>query len=404
MKDIKIFIILLISTLFFSFSSVYAVNIGRSVYGVLTETYNGVAFDAAASNADSVQMQFWSGTMGSADITSNVPEGSKFVRFTLGTQGWAGGGIVAKNTAGYKDMSSYYGGKIKFLAKVSDTKALNFKVGLKMNGSDCLVATLGQLGLTANNTWKELSINLTSATNSNITADNLSKTNILFQFAQDVDVVSGLEIDIDNVRWVKSSGASFNATLKNIDGDTSASQITWSQDVFRTSWKAANQYINIDLDTDVGQTWSMRIYTDNKASDKAGLVATEGGETIVLPMCWRINKEKIPSSDATLVIGEDIYTEGEETKGRLYDAGVAEPVVTYNTWFYFIDSVDKNKSSDNIDYTTAWSQKGFHAAAGPNYWGMEGEIFPKIYLGANFENAFNGNYTSKIILELAYDE
>lgn len=428
MKNIKALIIFPVVSFMalVSVSSLFASNVGRSVYGILTENYNGVHYKAAASDADAVDMQFWDGTMGSKELDTNPPEGSKFVRFTLGSQSWAGGGVSATNTAGYKDMSAYYGGSIKFLARVSDSRALNFTVGLKMNGSDCLPKTLSQLGLVADGEWHELTFNLTSATNSNITASNLAKTNILFQFAQTTSVVEGLTIDVDNIRWVKSTAGSFSADLKNIGTDTSATTITWSESVFRNGWKVANQYIDFDLDLDLPLNWNIRIYTDNGSGDKAGLVATSNGRTFVLPMAWRVDKKAIPYDDgydaqghqlkATFDIAEQIYQVGDEYKGRLYDNGVANPNPEYNPWFYFVDSVDKDKvvpadNVDNVDYTTVWNCKGFHSAAGGNnYWGMSdmnsnGKVIaPKLYFAAGFNSAAGGvTYVGNILIELKYE-
>ena len=55
-KGYFIIVLLCIFTLLFATSFVFAGNIGRAVYGVLTETYNGACIDTPSAGNDYVTM------------------------------------------------------------------------------------------------------------------------------------------------------------------------------------------------------------------------------------------------------------------------------------------------------------------------------------------------------------
>ncbi len=434
MKNIKSLLIISIISIItlISVTSLFASNIGRHVYGLISEMYNGAHFDNFTQE-DAMSLDTWSGqgmaTFKDSDQnTPNIIEGNNCKTIVINrTSGWevfvfrpAYGS--ASNTAP-KEMNLYYGGSVKFLARSSFTSVLTAKVGVQLNtsGTGHKVKTLSQLGFVADGNWHEISIPLDSSFGIS-SSDDLGAVIGLFTF-QPMTLITGHSIDIDNVRWVKPGMGTFNATLKNISDNGNAAKITWdAQTVFKQRWKAADQYVELDLDMDTSTNWSLKIYTNNGAADKKGLVDTSSG-TSVLPMCWRIVKRKMPydyydwggtRQQATFNIGEDLYEENGEIKGRLYDAGVANPEPTYNTWFYFLDYSDKNNfTTDEQDYVTCWKLKGFHSAAGPdNYWGMydgaddtvttEGR-YPKIYFGADFEKAADLTYSAQIRLELTYE-
>lgn len=435
MKNIKILLIISVVSIIspISITSLLASNVGRHVYGLVSEMYNGAHFDNF-SQEDAMSLDTWSGQgvatfKNSDENTTNIIEGNNCNTIVINrTSGWEvfvfrPAYMNASNTAP-KNMSSYYGGAVKFLVRSSFSSFLTAKVGVQLNTSSTghKVKTLSQLGFVADGNWHEISIPLNS--DFGISSDSdLSSVIGLFTF-QPMSLITGHSIDIDNVRWVKPGTGIFNATLKNIDDDSDATKITWDpQSVFKQRWTVANQYLELDLDMDMTPNWTLKIYTNNGSVNKKGLVDTSSG-TSVLPMCWRILKRKMPydyydwggqRQQATFDIGEDLYEENGEIKGRLYDSGIANPEPTYNTWFYFLDYSDKNNFGQNEeDYVTCWKLKGFHSAAGAdNYWGMydgaddtvmtEGR-YPKIYFGADFEKAGGGlSYSSLIRLELNYE-
>lgn len=410
-------------------SSVYASNIDRTVYGIFTETYNG-AHIGNFNYADAMNLDKWSndGSVSSVTSEDGVLEGNIFTRFSIDkSSGWEVFAYRPVSSGGSTDprnMSGFYGGSLKFLVRITSANSafLTAKVGVQLSSSKHLTKTLSDLGAKADGTWHEITIPLSSSFGIS-SASDLSAVIGLFTF-QPMTLSVGKYMDIDNIRWVRSAAGSFSADLKNISNNSSATNITWNASVFRSGWKVANQYINFDLDLDVLLNWSIRIYTNNGSSDKAGLVATKNGKTYFVPMCWRVDKKVIPYDDgydaqghqlkATFNIAEQIYQVGDKYKGRLYDNGVANPNPEYNPWFYFVDSVDKDKvvpaeNIDNVDYTTVWSQKGFHAAPGA-YWGMSdisangGTIAPKLYFGAGFDNAAGGlRYEGNIVVALEYE-
>ncbi len=422
-KPIKFSIVCLFGMLFAM--NVMADNLSdKHVYSFYTENLNGATVDANR-DYDNIGISVWSGGGDSQPAfpeNDNSPvEGNKNYGFScVGSEtGWSGWCYTFKDASSNnakRDISSFSTfvfyirpktgnvGSVKFgiTAAISDTEVQNYTVSLASLGVD-----------DSNKNWQRISVPI-----STFSGADLTKVQNVFLFLTDKITAS---FDVDYMIMKKSGSGSFDATLKTRDGKSSSSQITWdnsgSSSVFRNGWQTANQYIELSLDDDLttatDYNWTVRVYTNNGAASKNGLLYASD-ETKVLPMGWRCSKRAIPyhvsdEDEATLSIGEDFYTVGTETKGRLYDSGVSVPHVDYNTWFYFVDYSRKSSlSSDELDYVTAWSNKGFHAAAGANYWGMgdmqfDG-IYPRIYLGANFATAVEGSYSSKIIVELSYDE
>ncbi len=393
----------------------------KHVYSFYTENLNGVAVDSDR-DYDNVAISVWSGggelNPAFSEKQDSPVEGNNYYAFSCSgsAEGWSGWCYTFKDaskTDTKKDISAF--STLVFYIRPKTGDVGNIQFGIKDTANRTV--SLSSLGVdSSNKNWQKISVPL--STFSAAGAD-LTQVQNIFLFVTSKIAAS---FDIDYMIMKKSGSGSFDATLKTRSGKNSSSDITWdnsgSGSVFRNGWQAANQYIELSLDDDLttrtSYNWSVRVYTNNGAASKNGLLYTSD-ESVVLPMGWRAVKRTIPyynstgDLEATFNIGENFYIDGGETKGRLYDAGVSEPNVEYNTWLYFIDYSRKNSlSSDEKDYVTAWSNKGFHAAAGPNYWGMsdmqvEG-IYPKIYLGANFATAVEGSYSSKIIVELSYDE
>lgn len=445
----------IISFLIFSFTVTfaYAGNIGRNVYGVLSETFLGTHFDAGSGDVDSVTFEFWNdqwtdykNTMKGETITSGAVEGNSYTRLIFLNPkncGWGAGAIKSTNSGGSKNMGVYFNGKVKFLARVSseNSAALNCNVGMNLNGNIFYVGTLRSLGLEANNQWKELSFELKSSVNSNITETNLGKTQVLIVFMQDSNVSSNLSFDIDNIRWVKNGAPTklnpsfFDVNLKNVSDNSSvnASTISWTSgyfntsgknialinDTFRKGWVVADKYIEIDMekvyDVDVSTSYaasvnySISMCLKNSSSTRNGLYAvTNSGQEVVLPMAWRSIKELISPTTPSqteipsfLIKEIIIQKESRYFEGHLKDANFSE---NYYTWFYFKDSSDI-KTDDDKSYVKVWSYKeglkhGEGAMAPINI----AEKKPKIYLAINTTDALGGlKYTGKICVVLAYE-
>ena len=416
-KSYFITTLLCIFTLLFATSFVFAGNIGRAVYGVFTETYNGAHFGVTSSDEDAVESQLWDNqSMGGETMNDTPAEGESYSKLTNGTPHpeyeiwkYGGGGYVSKNSNGYHNMSAYYGGNIKFYVRSSDSNMESMKVGVKLAGIEILVP-LSDLGFTANGQWHELTFPLTTTTNSNLTATNLANTNILFLFnLPENNYVVGESICFDHIRWIKPGDGSFTATVKNVSDNQVATddKITWNESCFRQSWIAAQQYIELDLDQE-GSNWYVRIYLNNGKESRNGLYCVDSdGSEIVLPMAWRVKPNTLPNGDGdTLQIAEVYHVETNE--GRLYDYG--KHGNTDPWWYPWIFTIEKNKTlaEGEIEFTKAWDIRGIHTYAYDNEaWNSPANLLerkPKIYFAADCSEALGGLiYRANIVTELVYE-
>lgn len=418
MKTKSLFITTLLCafTLLFATSFVFAGNIGRTVYGVFTETYNGAHFGVPSSDEDAIASQLWDNQSMYGETMNDIPaEGEIYSKLTNGTPHpessiwkYGGGGYVSVNSNGYHNMSAYYGGNIKFYVRSSDSNMTNMKVGVKLNGIEIMV-TLSDLGFSANGQWQELTFPLTTTTNSNITAANLANTNILFIFnLPEVNYVVGESICFDHIRWIKPGDGSFTATVKNISDNQVATEdkITYAQSCFRQSWIAAEQYLELDLDREESSNWYVRIYLNNGKASRKGLywVDEDNDENeIVLPMAWRVSPNLLPNSAGdTLQIAEVYHVEADV--GRLYDYG--KHGSTDPWWYPWIFAIDKKETLN--DSTKVWDIRGIHTYAYDNEaWNSAANLLerkPKIYFAADCSKALGGLiYRANIVTELVYE-
>jgi len=197
----------------------------------------------------------------------------------------------------------------------------------------------------------------------------------------------------------------FDITIKNVLNNEETTSVTWSTTSFRQNWVTAEQYVELDLDL-ASPIWSIKIYTDNGAKNKNGLIDTADG-TRVLPMCWRVNDLLLPvmtPNVKTLTITESSYKGITGTDLKLYDGGAvsSDPGSEgYWCWFIMTDVLDTEAG----DYAVAWNLTGFHAAENSgNFYGMNGAIFPKVYLGAYFADALGRlTYSTNIKFVLTYE-
>jgi len=436
MKNIKILLITsivsIISTI--SITSLFASNVGRYVYGIYTETYKGANSYAISDNVgdddDALKLYIWNGgsLAPSEPPDSDAVEGNVFQRFTIKGTSWnvaAYAPVKNVDTIAPKKMEDYFGGSIKFLARSENSSLETATVGFQCrlnNGQEVLVLKrLKDLAFTANGSWQEITIHLTTSTTfitrigstdtqKKIDSSYLDNVIALFIF-RPVNMNSGHSIDIDNVRWVrKEEKGSFSADLKNISGDTTATTITWDESVFRQGWKVANQYVQLDLDKDLPmaylKTWKVKIYTVGGTKIKNGLrpyrndVLDTGSPN--LSLCWRMIDVPLlttpsPSEHTTIIDGfYDSYN-----GLHLYDAGRAGGVPDWWCWLLIKDQTDDLTD----DYSTIWDWRGWHAAENglddeknpPFYNGAK--VSPRLYLGADFANASDFVYRANIKIE-----
>ncbi len=403
-------------------SSAYASNIGRTVYGAYCESISGSNFDGNLHIEDSARIFNW-GNMGSSEQTSGVNEGLSYTRFSTSGTSWGGGGVTFVNSSDNettRDMSAYYGGKLKFLVKINSSNCSKFPVGIKVNNVNTCIPLSNFSGFNSSklNQWQEVSITLNSNTHSNITSSNLAKTSFLLLISYDANVVdSGLNIDIDYVRWVKpNTTGDFNVTVKNVSNNSTVSttNITWSSSNFQTTWKVADQYLEIDYDKDSStKDWKVKLYVENGLEARNGLYATKGGKEYNMAMCWRASSAPLPYSDYygshTTQIAEGEATDSQGKKyNYLYDSGSSS--TTNPVWLYMQD-LTALKTAKDIDYSTIMGYKtgGYHAYSG-TYGSTTGNGYyagskVALYLGANCGDVAGGlKYQGNIKLVLEYDE
>lgn len=390
-------------SLLFATSFVFAGNIGRAVYGVLTETYNGASIDNPSADDD------YAHNWGTPESSSDRIEGATST--SVGSAWWFG---VCFDSP--QDMSVYTGGRLYFSAKVPTTIDINnagnvFKVkdsaermvyfnsdSIKKidNGSTVLGTKISN-----DNQWHTYYIELSSFT-------SLDLTNISYLFIVG-NTTNNNTLLIDNVYWTKASSAtrSFNVTVKNISDNQVATNeiITWNQSCFRQSWTAAEQYIELDLDQEGSNNWYVKVYLDNGKASRNGLYCVDSdGSEIVLPMAWRISKELIPNSDATFQISKD-------SEGLLYDSDKTTPdadgVAWAYPWAYFYDISD---TALILNDTIIWNLRGCHCFlyTGENWaWQSLANYYdrkPKIYFAADCSNALASlTYTANVVTELGYE-
>ena len=399
---IKSFFIIVIVTLLFATEVIFAGNIGRVVYGVLTETYNGASIDNPSAGADYVH------NWGTPNASSDRIEGS--LSTSVGSDWWFG---VCFDSP--QDMSAYDGGRLYFSAKVPTTIDINnvgnvFKVKdstermVYFNSDDIKRIDTGSeiLGtkISNDNQWHTYYIDLSSFT-------SLDLTNISYLFIVG-NTTNNNTLLIDNVYWTKTSSVTraFNVTVKNrSDNQVPADdKITWTQSAYRQSWIVAEQYIELDLDQE-SSNWFVRVYLDNGKASRKGLYCVDSdGSEIVLPMAWRISKELMPNTDATFQISKD-------SKGLLYDSGITTPdaqgVAWAYPWAYFYDISD---TSLIFNDTIIWDLRGCHCFlyTGENWaWQSLANYYdrkPKIYFAADCSNAIGGlTYNATVVTELVYE-
>lgn len=375
---------------------VCAASIGDATYGVVSETYGGIKHHVNNPGDPQGGVLYTYGSIGVADSTDRV-EGSVSARADTNGEGswWVQFGYPGE--AVQTDMSAYAGGSVEFMIKNSRLVDFQIRSG---------VSTQLLKSCTTNTAWHKVTVALPAASDSTI---DFSKVRIPAFFQT---YGRGYFI-VDNVVWRKaaSTTGSLTATLKNISDNQNASQLTWSSVNPGGGWKAADQYIQLDL-TYYQPGWGIQIYTDNAAADASpryagsvsssnpvGLISVEYPESAPLPMCWRM-VDVSTTTTLSIVQGSD---------NKLYSSQLGGQAGQYPCFVWMKDRgtpaiPDKGTTvfTPGEDYVTVWDNRGAQHAEGtwsgcqsPNY----------IYIGANFNGAVTpGTYrTNKLIVELFYE-
>ena len=434
-KFISLLFVLLSAT-----SVVFAANNTRNAYSVYSDNFNGTHYGAPSSDADSVEFQLWSNQSMSGETKTDTPiEGKSYSRLTNGTphpeiQIWkyGGGGFASTNSSGHHDMSGYYGGELKFCARSNNSNMANLRVGIKIIGTEEIMVPLSSLGFSANGQWQELSIPLTSSTDVRITESNLGTTNYLLIFnLPEGNYVEGESIDLDNVRWVKSSGAEFSVVRKKVSDNSVVSDqtapISFSEDTLGQGWVVADQYIEMDVDGDFSNNnWTIRAYTSNEIE---GLYNIHDSSD-VLPTAWKVSCSTLPyvytdyndqgtpfQNKNTLQIGENKSESGEFF--GLYDAGKVEFLHDEGVkWLYPWFFVKAN--GDTSDASVIWqnisgnpSQSGCHTFENTSAGGATTQFYdaltdfyerkPKLFFACDTRKAKATKYTASFVINLSYE-
>ena len=398
-------------TVLFATSFVFAGNIGRAVYGVYTETYNGVGLYMDSAGTDKVLFDSYNWNF-DANYTDDKFEGTKSLKVNNDT--YASFYFSSKP----QNMYAYTGGRIYFSLKYPDEVAKD-KGFIKIEDttsqkaicfdSDLIVRIDDgheQLGTSIENdgAWHTYYIALSSFT-------GLDLNNINCPLIVSSSLSSGDFFLMDNVYWTKAQNEprAFNVTVKNISNNQTPAddKITWTQAAYRQSWTVAEQYIELDLDQEGSNNWYIRTYLNNGKATRNGLYCVDSdGSEIVLPMAWRISKELMPNSDSTFQISKDAW-------GWLYDSGKVTPApdsggVAYAyPWAYFYDISD---DSLILERTIVWDLRGCHCFLYTGQdWNWQSlanyyERKPKIYFAADCSNAIGGlEYEANVVTELVYE-
>lgn len=423
--NFKRFISLLFIMLFGTTAFVFAANNTRNVYSVYSDNFNGahiygVDDTIPSSDEDGVKIDLWTQKLNIIANASGGIEGREYVTFKIQSTQWDVVSYAPKNNSGLapRNMSAYAGGQLKFWARSSNTSFGTATVGVqyKVGSSEYMhKKTLSELNFNANGQWQELTLTLPT--------ENLDNVISLFAFQPNTLTVDHF-IDIDNIRWVKSSGAaSFSVVTKNISNDQETTDpISFSEDTFGQGWSVASQYVEMDIDGEfTGNNWAVRIYSSATEEEKVGLYNEDINDK--LPMAWKMSWTTLPfnytddkgSNANTLEIGEN--KDGEGTLLGLYDAGKVEKVGDDAKWLYpwfFLQ-----KKSDTSVNSLIINNKGCHTFENTNGSGITEESFdtpkgsyatdtyerkPKLFLTCNTKEAKAVQYTGSLIINLSVDE
>lgn len=434
--------LLILSFCFFAIYSVYAGNIGRSVYSVYSESLTGVNFDTHTYCDDSVRMwpdgpgahPEWGGVGGvmriSSMTTGGVEEGLVYTRCYFPTDSgcWLSLCFVdSSEQTQAKDMSAYYNGTLKFLVRVNKSVDWNnLYIGLTLCSNDTTIKRflrdLSGFDTSKIGQWQEVSMTLNENTVNKITSENLKTTSCLFSISSDYGISdSGFSVDFDYIRWIKPNTTTdpgdFSVKLKKLYGSTvSTNNITWSSSTFQQGWQVAEQFLEINYDVDSStRNWNVKIYTNNGNKSRNGLYATKNGKDYVMTMCWRASENALPYTDYngkhSLKIAQGHNS--VDDSDYLYDSDSSSTV--FSPWLYMQDLatlVASTATDKDRDYSTVMGYKtggnsGYHGYSG-KYGNVSNSGYYSgskinLYLGANCNVSGGLMYTGNIVVALEYE-
>ncbi|MBO7431463.1 MAG: hypothetical protein J6U02_01020 [Elusimicrobia bacterium] len=433
-------------------SFVLADNNTRNVYSIYSDNFNGAhIYDAEASipgtDKDGVKIYPWKTdwqtpshltmTIAAAYATDTdpAPEGREYLKCFWGsmegtapyTYNYAGCGfnrIQSQETAASIDMSAYAGGEIKFYARSNKSYGSKCQIGIKtVNGGDYwFPAKLTSISAV----WQEFTFTIPSSVTS-----NLDKVSILFMFRIEepqgtTHTVDEEFLNIDNVRWVQSSGAaSLSVVRKKVSDNTPVTDTTpipFSGEVFGQSWFCAEQYLELDVDGDFSsKNWKIRLCSTATEEEKAGLYNATIDKKISL--AWRVSCAPLPydyiddqnrNNRNTLEIGENFDSATFKIWG-LYDAGkvaylteqygqeIGDGAKWWYPWFYV------QKKGDTTDNSLVLNAEGCHTFENDEKASFDTlsntyEKKPKVYLACDTKEAKSVVYTGSLVISLSYDE
>lgn len=311
MKNLYNFIILICVIILCS-TNIFAEHIGNAVYGIISETYSGVATDGTGGN-DNV-------TYTGGEWSTDCIEGQ--YSMAIGTSG-----EIRVTFGTMTNMTTYNSGYLYFSAKVPTT--------VNTADKDNYIGVISH----SNNRLKSLQFNSANIHRVDETGTGIHNDNnwhTYYVLISDIKIhkpesvtsifvvhstANNSTVLVDNVYWTLPSDPSqedaFTATIKNISDNVEASSITWSQSCFMKNWMASEQYVELGLyQKSPNMNWHVKTYLRNGKSSRVGLyyVDTEGTDHI-LPMAWRISADTLPNSSGDTL---QIAVSGD---GGLYDVG-----------------------------------------------------------------------------------
>lgn len=431
--------------------SAFASNLTeRNVYGILSENITGATFYNSQSQDN---IGIWAeSSLGDWTAVAAVEVSSAPAFVLEGRKSWE---IVMDRWNEYNSnfQGTYYavvvfpfitatsrppeeGAQVEQATDISHFKYLDFwikpkkgdvtkiLVGISDTADRC--ATLESLGVTNEQTWQHVELDITSLPGVQLSA--VKKPFLLKTVNGELDQNTVFYVD-NVVLRTDSPSASFKATLKDIESmqnipSNPDGNIIWKQTAFRNAqwpWQSACQYIELDMDM-CSPSWTVTIYSDNGGHGRGGMWAQGTDMEYVVPMCWRAYNGEIGAPQS----GKPSYFIKQSTASHsnLYDGLATRGVDTgYYTWFYMKDKadIDFNDAGD-LDYITVWdSSLGYHGevnAVGKGFYAFtketgefdnEGnpitvptvEKKPRIYLGGGFGNAAGGiTYIGNIVIKL----
>ena len=174
--------------------------------------------------------------------------------------------------------------------------------------------------------------------------------------------------------------AEMSVVVRNVSDDVATSTVTWGSVPSTTTYKEANQYIEVNYN-DNYFSWAIRIYTNNTdwggstTTSRGGLIHT-ATNTVRLPLLWQVYDEKEDGVQCSTTTG----------------------------WAYIKDKNDP----DWDDAATSYANICY---GGPDYCNLAN--FPSdpprtdsdnqdvyIYLGGEFKSASGGDYSGNICFDL----